>query len=77
MAAANTIPSVAGFGPAGLKFFAVLPGSRRCSPGLPFRTTAAATQSEALVSKVSCVVTALVPVTATDPSPLLSVVVKL
>ena len=46
-------------------------------PGLPFRTTAAATQSDAFVSSVSWVVTALVPVPATDPSPLLSVVVKL
>ena len=36
-----------------------------------------ATQSDAFVSSVSWVVTALVPVTATDPSPLLSVVVKL
>ena len=34
------------------------------------------TQSAALVSRVSCVVAAAVPVTATEPSPLVSMVVK-
>ena len=78
MATANATPSDAGFGPAGWEFLAVLPkAAKRCRPGLLPRMTAAATQSDAFVSSVSWVVTALVPVTATDPSPLLSVVVKL
>ena len=56
----------------GALFCDVFTGPRRCIGFLPPFAIAALAQSEALVSKLSVVVTALVPVIATDPPPLVS-----
>ena len=56
----------------GMLFCDVFTGPRRCMTCVPLLAIAALAQSEALVSKVSVVVTGLVPETVTDPPPELS-----